>query len=94
MTISVDIGPEVQAELARQAAARVRAERLPRRTGRELIGRARGEGEEGWQDEIHMPGVRTERMGKPDTVLICGACYEDGEGEISLMLAEPSDEAP
>jgi hypothetical protein len=54
MTISVDIGPEVQAELARQAAARgreleayaaflleeaarVRAERLPRRTGQELI---------------------------------------------------------
>jgi hypothetical protein len=54
MTISVDIGPEVQAELARQAAARgreleayaaflleeaarVRAERLPQRTGQELI---------------------------------------------------------
>ena len=31
--------------------------------------------------------------GKPDTLLICGACYEDGEGEICLMLAEPSDEA-
>jgi hypothetical protein len=31
--------------------------------------------------------------GKPDTQLICGACYEDGEGEICLMLAEPSDEA-
>ena len=54
MTISVDIGPEVQAELARQAAAQgraleayaaflleeavhVRPERLPRRTGQELI---------------------------------------------------------
>jgi hypothetical protein len=31
--------------------------------------------------------------GKPDTQLICGACYDDGEGEICLMLAEPSDEA-
>ena len=54
MTISVDIGPEVQAELARQAAAQgraleayaaflleeaahVRPERLPQRTGQELI---------------------------------------------------------
>jgi hypothetical protein len=54
MTISVDIGLEVQAELARQAAAQgraleayaaflleeaahVRPERLPRRTGQELI---------------------------------------------------------
>jgi SprT-like family len=30
---------------------------------------------------------------KPDAQLICGACYEDGEGEIRLMLAEPQDEA-
>ena len=54
MTITVDIRPEVQAELARQAAAQGRAleayaaslleeavhvppERLPRRTGQELI---------------------------------------------------------
>lgn len=27
-------------------------------------GRERGEGEDGQQDEIHMPGVRTERMGQ------------------------------
>jgi hypothetical protein len=31
--------------------------------------------------------------GKPDTQLICGACYGDGGGEICLMLAAPSDEA-
>jgi hypothetical protein len=30
---------------------------------------------------------------KPDTLLICGNCYEDGEGDICLMLAEPADEA-
>ena len=30
--------------------------------------------------------------GKPDTLLIRGACYEDGEGEIVPMLADPSDE--
>jgi predicted RNA-binding Zn-ribbon protein involved in translation (DUF1610 family) len=29
--------------------------------------------------------------GKPDTLLICGACYEDGEGETCLLLARPSD---
>ena len=28
---------------------------------------------------------------KPDALLICGACYED-EGEICIMLAEPSEE--
>src|ERR1039457_6268301 len=27
--------------------------------------------------------------GKPDTHLICGVCYEDGEGDIQVMLAEP-----
>lgn len=26
---------------------------------------------------------------KPDALLICGLCYDDGEGEICLMLAEP-----
>jgi hypothetical protein len=31
--------------------------------------------------------------GKPDTQLICGACYEDGEGEICLMPAAPGGEA-
>jgi hypothetical protein len=30
---------------------------------------------------------------KPDALLICGSCYEDGEGDISLMLAEPSEDA-
>jgi len=29
---------------------------------------------------------------KPDALLICGNCYEDGEGEAILMLAEPSEE--
>jgi len=30
---------------------------------------------------------------KADTLLICGACYEDGEGEICVMLAEPGDDS-
>jgi hypothetical protein len=30
---------------------------------------------------------------KPDALLICGACYDDGEGDICLMLAEPPEEA-
>ena len=34
-----------------------------------------------------MPGVRPDAWGKPDTQLICGASYEDGEGEICLMPA-------
>jgi hypothetical protein len=29
---------------------------------------------------------------KPDTLLICGTCYDDGEGDIVLMLAEPGEE--
>jgi hypothetical protein len=30
---------------------------------------------------------------KADALLICGNCYEDGEGDILLMVAEPADEA-
>lgn len=30
---------------------------------------------------------------KPDAQLICGECYEEGEGDISMMIAEPSEEA-
>jgi predicted RNA-binding Zn-ribbon protein involved in translation (DUF1610 family) len=30
---------------------------------------------------------------KPDTLLICGTCYEDGDGNIRLMRAEPTEEA-
>jgi predicted SprT family Zn-dependent metalloprotease len=32
--------------------------------------------------------------GKPDTLLICGVCFEDSASEICLMLAEPSRETP
>jgi predicted SprT family Zn-dependent metalloprotease len=39
------------------------------------------------------PDCGQNAWGKPDTLLICGACYEDGEGEIVLMMAEPSEEA-
>ena len=28
---------------------------------------------------------------KADALLICGACYEDGEGDVCVMLAEPID---
>jgi hypothetical protein len=30
---------------------------------------------------------------KPDALLICGDCYDDGEGEICLMIATPAEEA-
>lgn len=30
---------------------------------------------------------------KPDALLICGNCYEDGEGDICLMLATPAADA-
>ena len=29
---------------------------------------------------------------KPDALLICGTCYDDGEGDIVTMLAEPSED--
>jgi predicted SprT family Zn-dependent metalloprotease len=29
---------------------------------------------------------------KPDTALICGDCYEDGEGDICFLLAEPGED--
>jgi hypothetical protein len=31
--------------------------------------------------------------GKPDALLICGVCHEDGKGEVVLMLAETKSEA-
>lgn len=30
---------------------------------------------------------------KPDAQLICGDCYDEGEGDICMMIAEPSEEA-
>ena len=30
---------------------------------------------------------------KPDALLICGDCYDDGEGDICLMIATPAEEA-
>lgn len=30
---------------------------------------------------------------KPNAFLICGLCYDEGEGDIRIMLAEPDDEA-
>lgn len=39
------------------------------------------------------PECGKKAWGKPYTQLICGACHEDGEGEIRLMMAEPSDDA-
>jgi hypothetical protein len=38
------------------------------------------------------PECAQNAWGKPDTLLICGACYEDGEGDICLMPAEATDE--
>jgi predicted SprT family Zn-dependent metalloprotease len=30
---------------------------------------------------------------KPDALLICGTCYDDGEGDVCVMLAEPDNDA-
>jgi predicted RNA-binding Zn-ribbon protein involved in translation (DUF1610 family) len=30
--------------------------------------------------------------GKPDSLLICGECYENGEADVCYLLAEPEDE--
>jgi predicted SprT family Zn-dependent metalloprotease len=39
------------------------------------------------------PDCAQNAWAKADALLICGACYEDGDGDIRLMLAEPGDEA-
>src|SRR5580658_1727147 len=38
-------------------------------------------------------GCAQNAWAKADALLICGNCYEDGEGDIFLMVAEPADEA-
>jgi hypothetical protein len=43
--------------------------------------------------EFTCPDCAQNAWAKPDALLICGACYEDGDGDIRLMLAEPSEEA-
>ena len=35
------------------------------------------------------PECEQNAWAKPDALLICGHCYEDGEGDVHLMLAEP-----
>jgi hypothetical protein len=45
------------------------------------------------ESKFACPECGQNAWGKPDTQLICGACYEDGEGEICLMPAALSDEA-
>ena len=39
------------------------------------------------------PDCGQNAWGKPDTLLICGTCYDDGDGEPVTMLAEAEDEA-
>jgi predicted SprT family Zn-dependent metalloprotease len=39
------------------------------------------------------PECNQNAWAKADALLICGLCYEDGEGDICLMLAEPGEEA-
>jgi hypothetical protein len=38
------------------------------------------------------PDCAQNAWAKPDALLICGNCYEDGDGDICLMLAEPSED--
>ena len=39
------------------------------------------------------PDCAQNAWAKPGALLICGACYEDGDGDIRLMLAEPNEDA-
>jgi predicted RNA-binding Zn-ribbon protein involved in translation (DUF1610 family) len=39
------------------------------------------------------PNCGQNAWAKPDSLLICGACYEMGEGNISLMLAKLGEDA-
>jgi len=38
------------------------------------------------------PDCAQNAWAKADALLICGTCYDDGEGDILLMVAEPADE--
>jgi hypothetical protein len=35
------------------------------------------------------PDCEQNAWAKPDALLICGVCHEDGDGAVTLMLAEP-----
>lgn len=39
------------------------------------------------------PDCGQNAWGKPDTLLICGNCYDEDEGEVVTMLAEDTDDA-
>ncbi len=55
---------------------------IPRRCGRPCA-----EEESGQQDQVHMPRMRNERLGQARYGLICGECYEHGEGDICMIEA-------
>ena len=38
--------------------------------------------------KVYLSGVRTKRLGEAGRPLICGECYDEGEGDIAFMLAE------
>ena len=38
------------------------------------------------------PDCTQHAWAKPDALLLCGSCYDDGEGDIVLMLAEPEED--
>ena len=38
------------------------------------------------------PECNQNAWAKPDALLLCGACHDDGEGEIVLMLAEAEED--
>ncbi len=54
---------------------------------------ARAKAKRASKSKFTCPECGQNAWGKPDNVLICGVCYDDGEGDIHLMLAEPSVEA-
>ena len=56
-------------------------------------GRKAGEGKKASKTKFTFPECGQNAWAKPDALLICGDCYDEGEGEICLMIATPAEEA-
>lgn len=75
-----------------------RAFRMLRENGFQLRWQSSPEGKEAKakkasKTKFTCPECALNAWAKADALLICGNCYEDGEGDILLMVAEPADKA-
>jgi hypothetical protein len=67
-----------------------RARRVPRG---DLPAGPQGKAKKASKTKFTCPDCAQNAWAKPGALLICGACYEDGDGDIRLMLAEPNEDA-